>query len=53
MTSPARIKQDDLTRIFRAAKAADYPVSVTLRPTGEIIITPVNGESRLEENPWD
>lgn len=54
MSAKAAIPQADLTRILRAAKAADYPVSVTVnRATGDIVIFPVTAKNAPSPNPWD
>lgn len=53
MTAPAVIKQADLERIFRAAKAADTPVRVEVEPGGKVVIIPIRPGVVPEPNPWD
>lgn len=53
MTAPAVIRQADLERILRAAKAADTPVRVELEPTGKVVIIPIRPGIAPEPNPWD
>lgn len=53
MSAAALIRQPDLTRIFKAAKAADYPVSVTIEQGGKIVILPVSAKDAPVANPWD
>jgi hypothetical protein len=36
MTAPARFRQVDLERLFKAARKADVRVLATIKPTGEI-----------------
>lgn len=55
MSAVARIKQADLERIFRAAKAADVRVRVELEPQGKVVILPLrDGESPVadESDRW-
>lgn len=53
MSARATIRQDDLARIFRASKAAAYPVSVKIEPTGTVVILPIADKDAPKENPWD
>ena len=49
MTSPARIRQADITRALKAAKAADQDVRVTVKPSGELVIEPVESGNKVAE----
>jgi len=53
MSAPAIIRQDDLTRILKASKAAACPVSITIEPGGNIVILPISAETAPTANPWD
>lgn len=53
MTVPARVRQEDYARIFRAAKAADYPVIVKIEPSGAVVILPFSPKDAPDANPWD
>lgn len=56
MTSPARIRQADLERIFKAAKRADVQVRVEVEPEGKLVILPIrDGDSQDANDPgrWE
>jgi hypothetical protein len=53
VTAPARVKQSEYTRIFRAAKAAAYPVVVKVEPNGSVVILPFSPKDAPDANPWD
>lgn len=53
MTAPAALRQADLTRILRAAKAADVEVSVEIEPGGKVIIMPLRARPVAQSNPWE
>jgi len=53
MSAPAIIRQEDLTRILKASKAAACPVSITIEPNGKIVILPISAETAPTANPWD
>lgn len=49
MSAPAAIKQADMERILKAAKAADIPVRVEFS-AGKVVVTTLReGESQLPE----
>lgn len=55
MSAAARIRQADLERIFKAAKAADVRVRVEVEPAGKVVILPLrDGESPIadESDRW-
>jgi len=57
LTAPARIKEADLARIFKAAKRAAYPrVRVTLDGAGNVVVDAWESiEAAAEDrgNEWD
>lgn len=53
MTRPAPIRQADLERIFKAAKAADVRVRVEVEPQGKVVILPMrDDESPQQGDDW-
>lgn len=56
MTAPARFKQSDLGRLFRAARKADVRVAGKVLPTGEIefhMLTAAEEAANDKRNPLD
>ena len=55
MTAPARIRQADLTRALKAAKAAGFDdVRVDITPAGTLsVLTGELAKPGGERNPWD
>lgn len=54
MTAPARIRQADLTRALKAAKAAGFDdVRVDITPTGRLSVLTGKLAQQAEPNPWD
>lgn len=55
MTARAQIRQADLERIFKAAKAADVRVRVEIEPRGKVVILPLGpaDDSGGTSNPWE
>jgi len=54
--SPSIFRQQDVTRAFRAAKAADVRVRrIEIDRTGKLVIVTADDEldDRREENEWD
>jgi hypothetical protein len=50
------IRQRDITRVLRAAKAADVPVDIRIEPrSGIMVIRPAAAHDTADEaqNPWD
>lgn len=54
MTAAARIRQSDLTRALKAAKAAGFEdVRVDITPTGTLSVRTGKLADEAEPNPWD
>jgi hypothetical protein len=54
MTAPARIRQADLTRALKAAKAAGFDdVRVDITPAGTLSVLTGKLAETAEPNPWD
>ncbi len=53
MTAAAVIKQADLERILKAAKAAETPVRVEVEPGGKVVIIPIRPGIVPAPNLWD
>jgi len=55
MTAPARIRQSDIDRTFKAAQRAGFrSVQVHFRPDGEVVVTATDEPQRpAPENEWD
>jgi hypothetical protein len=47
------IREADLRRIFRAAKAEDVSVRVEVEPGGKVVIIPVEPGITPERNRWN
>jgi hypothetical protein len=43
VTKPARFTQSDLTRVFKAAAAADVRARVEIDPNGRMVVTMLDG----------
>ena len=56
MTQPARFTQSDITRILKAAKAADVRVRVTIELDGHLNVSMLSGDDSAggdRSNPCD
>lgn len=52
MSVPAKIRQADLERIFKAAKAADVQVRVEVEPAGKVVILPLRDRDAQQGDDW-